>query len=217
MKKAIIKFEKGFIPPPIHLKEISFWHYFNPGNLYAKKSGSRKLVKGFTIAEVVIAGFVLTTGIVAVLGLMSASTAESFQTRNSIIASELAQEGIELIRNFRDNEMVVGDYEMGDDFELLGICRIDYNDVFDAHNNCTLGGDYNNYLLKFNANGLYDHGVGGTATRFARVIDIEDSGLGDSQVIVRSIVTWDGQLRSFDDCNIGNNCVKIEDRLTNWK
>lgn len=47
--------------------------------------------RGFSIGEVVISSFVLVVGIVAALSLVSRSLAESMDSRNAIIAAELAQ------------------------------------------------------------------------------------------------------------------------------
>lgn len=178
------------------------------------KKKSKQFKKGFTIAEVVIAGFVLTTGIAATLSLMSASTAESISSRNSIIASELAQEGIELVRNIRDNEMVNGTYNDASLAESDN-CIIDSNS---SAISCISGYAYDDYALYLDGDNFYRHHIIGTGTRFARKITIGNDVQGDGSInkIIRSIVTWDGQIRTFDACTIEHSCVKVEDVLTNW-
>lgn len=59
--------------------------------------------KGFLLADVMIAVFITTSALVAIMAAMSPSLKTEFFKRDEIIATGLAQEGIELIRNIRDN------------------------------------------------------------------------------------------------------------------
>ncbi len=61
--------------------------------------------KGFSIGEVLIAAFVLTVGIVGTLGLLVSSTNHCIDARKQVIASKLAEEGIEIVRNLRDTNI----------------------------------------------------------------------------------------------------------------
>lgn len=63
---------------------------------------------GFSIAEVLISMLVFSVGMVSVANLMLGSLKSSVDSRNQIIAAQLAQEGAELIRNYRDNNLAFG-------------------------------------------------------------------------------------------------------------
>ena len=63
---------------------------------------------GFSIAEVVVAVFVISTGLLAIISLIINSLNYSMLSRDQVIASQLAQEGIELVRNVRDNNIFNG-------------------------------------------------------------------------------------------------------------
>ncbi len=62
-----------------------------------------KTQKGFTIGEVLVAMFILLIGIVDAVFLTVRSVGELRNSRDAVVASLLAQEGTELVRNVRDN------------------------------------------------------------------------------------------------------------------
>ena len=66
--------------------------------------GQRIFKPGFSLIEVLVALFVLSLGVSAVFLLMSKSLRSSMDARDQIIASQLAQEGIELVRNLKDTK-----------------------------------------------------------------------------------------------------------------
>ena len=68
-----------------------------------------KQKSGFTLLEVLIAIFILTLGLVTVLGLMSYNIKQGSGTMNEVIAGNLAREGIEVVRNIRDTNLKKGD------------------------------------------------------------------------------------------------------------
>ena len=65
--------------------------------------------KGFTIVETIIAIFVFSVAITAVMAVFSRGIESTDYAKNKMIASYLAQEGIEHIRNLRDNYLFFGD------------------------------------------------------------------------------------------------------------
>ena len=77
--------------------------------------------------EMMIAAFVLTVGITGALNLIVSVMRNSMNTRNAVIASGLAQEGIELIRNIRDNNMLFALSDLSIDPELCGSQSWQYN------------------------------------------------------------------------------------------
>jgi type II secretory pathway pseudopilin PulG len=62
--------------------------------------------QGFSFLEAIISVFVLTMGILAVLPLISSSLRDSIDARDNTIAVLLAQESLEMVRHFRDNNWV---------------------------------------------------------------------------------------------------------------
>lgn len=71
-----------------------------------KQKASKKRQSGFSILEVVIAIFIITMGLIGILSLMGQNLQAKYVNKNGLIASMLAQEGLELVRNKRDNNVV---------------------------------------------------------------------------------------------------------------
>lgn len=63
---------------------------------------------GFSLIEVIIAIGIITVGIVSVINLLSFNLKNEIKNKNKMIAIYLAQEGIEVVRQIRDNNFFVG-------------------------------------------------------------------------------------------------------------
>jgi Tfp pilus assembly protein PilV len=163
----------------------------------------RKFKKGFSIGEVMLSAFVLSIVLVTIIGIISTSIGHSIDSRNAIIASELAQEGVELVRNVRDNNWAnTRSSFVGMD---NGTYAIGYNDSALLLNGAT--------ILKYSNNNFYNRTTGND-TRFYRRITI--SGTSDEKT-VNSMVIWGGStFFSNTDCTTGHKCVYTELILNKW-
>ena len=176
---------------------------------YNSQSSTNK--KGFSIIEVIISVFVIAVGLVSIIGLIAGSLRESINSRNQTIAANLVQEGVELVRNVRDNNWASGDPITFHYLDDSDDCIIDYGSSLD----CT----GLNYPLKLGGSGYYNHSIG-TLTKFSRRIKIESSGTDKK---ITSVVKWDGGSSwpvmngNFSDCTTSNKCVYAQDILTDWK
>lgn len=189
-------------------------------------SYSKGKLKGFLIAEVLIASFVLMVGLLGTTELIRASLQNSFDNRDSIIAIGLAQEGVELVRNVRDNDFIAG----GNGFTNFPSsskkhCLVDYNDT-DLNGNChNTVGTASRYYLQYNNNNFYSHHNNGADNqeRYSRYIYINyDNTAGAENALVRSFVYWEDSSFSPDgsgsttNCTLVKKCVYTELALTNW-
>lgn len=154
--------------------------------------------KGFSIGEVMIAMFILVTGIIGAVFLSAKSTAQIGDSRNAIIAASLAQEGVELVRNIRDNSVTqetcgTGESERCTAFEAYagtasnqgnsygwptwdlgrnGVgCIVDYTMENETGMVCSNISDLQSLYLDPQS-GFYRHGTGDT-TPFKRIIFIK--------------------------------------------
>lgn len=184
-----------------------------------------KYKKGFSIGEVVISSFILVIGIVAALNLVSQSLAESMDSRNAIIAAELAQEGVELVRNIRDNNMAnrasgAATFDKLPSNSDTG-CTIDKDSTCigpgGGCDNCNPGSG--NKQLHYTGS-FYKHS-GGPVTRFSRKIDLtyQDTtppidGATRDELWVTSTVIWGSSFPAAANCNIANKCVSVQAVLT---
>jgi len=168
--------------------------------------------------EVIVSLFVITVGIVAAIGLLTKSVSNSINSRNQIIAAQLAQEGVELVRNIRDNN--IADSE--DAFLGLGIMNDKCIDVSADANYFTLNNPnlecLDGHKLYYNSgNFTYIHSNCGdncTETGFFRKIDIEPyppPPASDSNFrLVKSTVIWTGTDSFPPSCTTSTKCTEAQ-------
>ncbi|MFH0969474.1 MAG: prepilin-type N-terminal cleavage/methylation domain-containing protein [Patescibacteria group bacterium] len=174
--------------------------------------GNSSKKAGFSLVEVMFSVCVLSIGIVAVLSLMTGNIKNSIESRDAIIASELAQEGIELVRNVRDNNFVNVRTAFEQNFPNndRDNCKIDKGS--DNITDCNSG---HSKVLNYSS-GFYIHGSG-TATKFQRKIAIDyDTWPNPVQATITSTVWWNGSSSSPASCNMATKCIYVEDILTDW-
>ena len=174
--------------------------------------------KGFSLLEVLVAIAVITVGLVGVIGLIAYTISISRVSPDKVIATNLAQEGIEVIRNIRDTNWLEGD-DFDEDIGGPGMGNrwrgtVDYNSAFITKppgsaawisvDDCIAAGE--DCRLKINASGVYSH-VGGTDTSFYRLI-LTDKMTPDSLKVV-SQVGWTDRS--------GPHTITLEDHLYDWK
>ena len=111
------------------------------------KHFENKKRKGFSIGEVLLAIFVLSIGMIATFSLFNAGIKNLQNERDLIVASLLAQEGVEVVRNIRDNNWAERDFS-----DITGVGRNKppvFRDILYANNsttkNCSI--DYNTEKL----------------------------------------------------------------------
>ncbi len=186
-----------------------------------------KLQKGFSTPEVILSIFLVSVGMVAIMAVMTSTLRYSCQNQDVIIATALAQEGLELVRNIRDNDFADG----GIGFPANSFdpnepyCRTDWNDTRIRCRSQGQGWGANTvrYDLQL-ATGLYNHGgLGQGQGEYSRYLYIEyDDTTGQEKALVRSFVTWgSGAVPPADGntsaCTTVNSCVFLETTLTSWK
>ncbi|MBU2028495.1 prepilin-type N-terminal cleavage/methylation domain-containing protein [Patescibacteria group bacterium] len=160
--------------------------------------------QGFSLVEVLLVVFILSTALTVFIQVISQSIVHSIESQDSIIAAGLAQEGVELIKNIRDNNWAKKRTTFNPSyFPSDGDCRIDYDST------CSSSVSYN---LKF-GNDFYNHALG-LETKFFRKININTVG---STRVVNSYVVWGRpDFPALDSCSPSNKCVYATITLTQW-
>lgn len=200
------------------------------------KNTKRKL-KGFSIAETLIATSVLVIGLLALLILVANTMKNSIDSRDQILATALSQEGVEIVRNFRDTNLIQNGNDGLKAFNAFPAgneakCQADMSALNPGSMTCNAG---QNYSLKY-ANGFYVHSAG-TATKFKRRIGItycaSNDGIlnnpsGATKVVVTSTVTWNdsappgytntngtcsGWKITGTGCSAANKCITTQDTI----
>lgn len=198
---------------------------------------------GQTLIETIAAIFILTTTLTAGLALTIYILANSDQTFSEITATNLAREGVDVIKNMRDSNWLAGESGLIDctdigtkcypgafntpAYDITSVANINKRIVFDPTAlswSLDTVADYNLYLQ---ANGTYLHNVSSNST-FARMINLSlDSSApftaANPELIVKSVVAWRGRkcpsFATNQDLLAFNSPCKtvVEQRLTNWK
>ncbi len=183
--------------------------------------------KGFSITEVMLAMAIIALVSVSVLTLLAAAFRANALLRNTVIASGLAEEGLELVRAVRDGNWLEDrtidgvTCGFGTDEWREGLCAgryvIDYTDDLSTEmdNFYSTGTD----ILCRNANGYYIRNNGGAcpfgsaATQFRRHIIISNSTV--YEFIADVYVYW---------CRTGvqpcpqdyETVLRVQQRFSNW-
>ncbi len=141
--------------------------------------------KAFSVFEMIITIAIISIGLLGLISLNTQNIKVEYVNKNSLIASMLAQEGLELVRNKRDNNWWSLSPQWSSGLVGDGDYIIDYagvlDDTVDSIND-------NSAKLYLDANGFYVHNsVGTTLTPFSRLITVEDH---TDYIIVTSQVKW---------------------------
>lgn len=155
--------------------------------------------KGMTLVEVVVSLLFITLGLVPIFGIFSSSFNLAARIQNNLIAANLAQEGIEVVRAIRDASW------MKDEVFDQNLPNGDYLVSWDSHALIP----YNpSTFLKRNNNSVYSH-TAGNDTFFKRRINISRIGTCDCELKIISEVTWLEKRI--------NRTIAIESHLFNWR
>lgn len=158
--------------------------------------------KAFSLIEVLIAIFIISIGITGAVSLISYSISAVAISKSQIITANLAQEGLEIVRNIRDSNW------LKDSDWNNGLGNGDYRVQYNSQSLLA----FSDTLLQINSNGFYGYnGIegfsGGVDTLFKRKITITN--ISNNEIRVVSEITWRERGRSF--------VVSAESRLYDWK
>ena len=182
--------------------------------------------KGFTIIELVISIFILS---VAIVGIFSAFSMMVLLTNNAsdrLTAAYLAQEGVEIIRNIRDNNWIDSGY-YPDTSWVRGIystcfpengdgCRVDYRTMGTEDATFPIQPYDNSEYLNIDSDGFYSYGAG-TDTKFRRKILAEYlSGYGYDYVIKVTVTVYWDEKPSILNPNGDPGSIVVEEYFYDW-
>ncbi|MFA5986222.1 MAG: hypothetical protein WC819_02655 [Parcubacteria group bacterium] len=150
---------------------------------------NKKNKRGFSIGEVMVAMFILLVGIVDAIYLTVRSVGDLHDSRDAVIATLLAQEGTELVRNVRDNNVTQSTCGTGSERctafdQEYGFPSITGSQIIECTIDYNTGGTDSKFLCNNSpseiylntATGMYTHQSGGNTfleTGLRRKIYIE--------------------------------------------
>lgn len=150
----------------------------------------------FSIIEIIIVLFIISIGLIGILSLIVQNIQSQNYNQGNLVAYQLSQEGIEMIRRLRDSN-----WKNGQDFNAdLAVAPgtvyqyyMDYNDALPTQVFDSLPRE-----LKIDANGFYVHDALAPSTAgsgFSRLIKVEL--LDASRMRVESAVYWNNSGRAY--------------------
>jgi hypothetical protein len=157
----------------------------------------------FTLLEAIFAISILIFTLTGSFALISRLLAFSPQTQSKLIASYLAQEGMEIVRNIRDNNWLnPANPSWNQD---LGDCGLPACEYEADYTNPSLS-PWGNRYLNIDGNGFYSYNPG-TPTKFKRKIILTQIAPDEIEVLVE--VSWQekGTIQK----------VRVKEHLYNWK
>jgi len=165
--------------------------------------------KGQSLIETMVAISVIIIGLFSIFALASFSLSSQGASKTQIVATNLAREGIEVVRNIRDSNWLAIDAGVllpSDWWKDIdeGYWRAELK-IGDRTWQLASGGG-EDYRLKLDSSSRYTHAPGENAV-FYRKIYIDR--IGNNQIKVQSIVDWVERGRSHN--------IILEDRLYNWE
>lgn len=172
---------------------------------------NKNLTSGFTLVETLVAISIFTMSVLALLVILGQGISSTSFAKNKIIATYLAQGGVERMRNTRDNYML---YDSTD-------AQAGWTAFFeDVHDWCGSYGCYMNEDFDFitcddsgvcpamlydSETGVYGYGSG-VDSGFVMKITLEDVSVNELKI--HSTVTWNH--------NSQTQQVDFTDNLFNW-
>ncbi len=157
---------------------------------------------GFTLVEVLVALTILTVGLIPAFEQATTAIALSGSIRNSLIASNLAEEGVEVIRAIRDDNWFAGK-NFTDLATILSVCQSGCLVQYDTETPMSLNG---NPPIKIDpTTGLYQYSTGAD-TAFRREITV--TVVSQHEIKILANITWQEQS--------GLKTYSVEYHLFDW-
>jgi len=160
------------------------------------KKKFRQNMAGFTLLETIVAVGLIVVGLVAALTLITNSLFYVSNIQDRLVAANLTTEGIEVVRNIRDNNWLQN--KVWND----GLADGDYQVAYDSISLSPYSGN----PLLLDSNGLYSY-TSGAATLYVRKISIAN--LSNYEIRVITTVTWQRRGVIYSS--------SAEEHLFNWK
>ena len=158
--------------------------------------------KAFSIIEIMAVVFIIAIGMIGMMNLIGQSIRVQRLNEHTLIAYQLAQEGIEIVRVVRDNNWLAEDSEDFINVMSPGSYCLDYLDI----NLNPLSGACNLYL---NSDNFYVRsGENNIETPYSRLITIENHEGQDHAVNVLVKISWDDVSGTFE--------YEAETKLYDW-
>lgn len=173
-----------------------------------------KTIKAFSLLETVVILFIVAVGLLSILSLSIESLKSQSINRNTLIAYNLAQEGIELIRNVRDTNWIenTASSPVAWNRYIEGSVsgnkyRIDYSYFYPV--SVTSLSETQLQLATSTNEDFYLHSTGSPDSIFKRMITIVATSTSAPSSTVTSLVQWEEKGETYQ--------YSLETMLYDWQ
>ncbi len=173
--------------------------------------------RGFTLVETLIALSIFSVSVVALMSFLSQGISNTGYAKKKMIATYLAQEGVEYLRNMRDSYVLYSS-TTGIDWSnfkaKLAPCNPDGECGFDASLSVTDNNaifkcsQHFNFCKLFLSNGNYNSTSTGSDSGFTRTVWMDTAGLGQDEVRISSTVSWTQGTTPYN--------ITLTENIFNW-
>ena len=174
--------------------------------IFQLKNKNRNNKPAFTLIEIITVLLVISLGMIGTLSLISQNIRSQSINEKTMVAYQLAQEGVELVRNLRDtNWNYNNDWRTG--METDGLYIMDYSDVLPTKLATQSQGD-----LFLDVNGMYRHNLLNVPkSGFNRVIAIDAAPAEEvmKYITVTTNVSWEDHGKPY--------VYSLEAQLYDWR
>ena len=182
--------------------------------------------RGFTLVETLVAISIFSMSIVALMSVLGSGISNTNYAKTKIIASYLAQEGIEYIRNMRDTYVLYTNINPSLTWNSFKstleptplsptLCMKANGCFFNADSfptitftACSSATCSNGPLFYDYSTGKYNNSSLDKNSGFTRIIKMNTTGLGPNEVKISSTVSWTQ--------GSGNYNITFSENLFNW-
>ncbi|MBI5742812.1 MAG: prepilin-type N-terminal cleavage/methylation domain-containing protein [Candidatus Niyogibacteria bacterium] len=171
----------------------------------SQKSKVKSFCGGFSLLETLVALAVLTAAVTGPMNLATVSIRSASLAHNNIIASFLAEEGMELVRAKRDAGAYGGGW-----LSNLGPCTGGQSCIINVVDGAVSACSGTCPKIKYDSTtGLFSQAATGNDSIFTRTISITTLNANEVQVVVA--MSWKERFLPQ------NSQVEIKTNLSNWK
>lgn len=148
--------------------------------------------------------FVVSIGLVGALSFFNINISSQAEVKNELVAANLAQEGVELVRNLAEYKRM--NPNPGDTWDTIAdwfknnCARIDYTSLASSPRACQ-SGDYVCF-----SGGRYQQCAIDPGSGIKRILTINHvNDINGDRLVIRVDVTWNGRTTTANDLIYGNN------------
>jgi prepilin-type N-terminal cleavage/methylation domain-containing protein len=166
-------------------------------------------MRAFTLIETLVAITVLVVAVSTPVSLAAQSLFAAFYAKDQTTAFYLAQEGVEMIKNTRDHNLLVLLRDNGVGNWLDGIALNTDLYVDTPHNQIYTSGTCPQSCPALAYDGVFYNHANGVLSRFARTVRVTQDTADANEALVTSTVTW--KTGSFKE-----RSFSVSERIYNW-